>query len=53
MKKQYIKPNSEIYSVELQGVLAETSGLGVSSNSASTDYPDGASAGERKWGSLW
>jgi hypothetical protein len=52
MKKEYIKPISETYSVELQSVLAgNTSDLSVSGKDA--DQDEGMGASKRSWGSLW
>jgi hypothetical protein len=52
MKKFYVKPVSEIYSVEPQNVIATS--IGISNESADANYENGGDADERgSWGNLW
>jgi hypothetical protein len=53
MKKEYIKPSTEIFDVELQRVIA-TSPIVISSDKADSGYTYGGDADKRSsWGSLW
>jgi hypothetical protein len=53
MKKIYVKPATEVYEVELQNMIAESSGttsIGVSEKSADESE---VGSNVRRWGSLW
>jgi 2-keto-4-pentenoate hydratase len=53
MKKEYIKPSTEIFDVELQRVIA-TSPIVISDDEADSGYTHGGDADKRSsWGSLW
>ncbi len=54
MKKIYVKPATEVYEVELQNMIAESTGttsLGISKDVPADDSEVGSNV--RRWGSLW
>lgn len=54
MKKEYIKPSTEIFDVELQRVIATSPNIAISSDEADSGYTHGGDADKRSsWGSLW
>lgn len=52
MKKQYIKPTSAVYNVELQGMIAASGEVEMKSTPARSEY-DAESDERGSWGSLW
>lgn len=51
MKKEYIKPTSAVYEVEMQQVIAASVTVNTTKN-ANSDY-EAESEERASWGSLW